>query len=320
MRTSIIAEVILITVASIGCSQTSEERTGSDLRETARNSAAMTAGDEGGAATLAESAFGESEAPSAFAPFVDSEDSSIALAPLGTPETGELDMAAFGQALQVEKPDLDIASALAAADADPGGRAISEETEILLGRERGTFIFRDLRKYSAQADGGETTTDGLEARTKVLLQTLDPETAQEQVYETRKIGAAGVTREGVDLGVRRVGYKVFVHRTLGGIRVAGDRLVFTFDLTGGLKKVLGRWRSLDPSRSQFTARSAQSSGDVVAAALEALSANGVHSFDVERIVVSTEYEISGNVATLKGAVTVYRNGPYPTPSVIRFDI
>jgi hypothetical protein len=108
----------------------------------------------------------------------------------------------------------------------------------------------------------------------------------------------------------RLGSKVFALRKLGGLPVAGNRLVASYRNDGRLHAVRGLWPTIDVERSRL--RSELSAEQVVDRALEQLVAHHVNPDRKEAIVLESFYELRPEgerwVAVLRAAALVTTYG------------
>lgn len=90
----------------------------------------------------------------------------------------------------------------------------------------------------------------------------------------------------------RIASMVLVDRTLGGIPVVGDRLTLTFDAIDGIKRIDGRWRKIDYSRSTLATTMASDAILEVAAMTAAaeMADAGVSTSDIHSAHLRTVFE------------------------------
>jgi hypothetical protein len=113
----------------------------------------------------------------------------------------------------------------------------------------------------------------------------------------------------------RLGSKVFVIRRLGGIRVAGSRLVVSFATDGRLVSARGLWPAIELRDSQLT--SSLSLEQASERALDVLLANGVNAEREDPIYLETFYQLEPaaehSVVRLRAAAIVTAYDHEETP-------
>jgi len=101
----------------------------------------------------------------------------------------------------------------------------------------------------------------------------------------------------------RIGTKVFAMRRLGGLRVAGNRMVASYKTDGTLRTVRGRWPSIDLAHSTLSSNLSQA--EVVQKAIDTLIAAEVRSEGQDPIRLESFYELregtTGWIAVLRAA-------------------
>jgi len=106
--------------------------------------------------------------------------------------------------------------------------------------------------------------------------------------------------------------KVYFDRSIGGIPIKGDKIVFTFSLDGRFRKMIGKWRRIDYGAS--TMSSSLSEEQFLSVSVEQLLVAGVDPDDAFPIYLGTTYvpyEISPGVfaVDLKGVARIGIYGP-----------
>lgn len=113
----------------------------------------------------------------------------------------------------------------------------------------------------------------------------------------REVGASSNTAEA------RLGTKVFAMRRLGGLRVAGNRMVASYKTDGTLRTMRGLWPAIDLAHSQLTSTLTQA--QAVERAIDTLIEAGARGNGNEPIVLESFYELrpgaSGLIAVLRGS-------------------
>jgi hypothetical protein len=237
---------------------------------------------------------------------MDSESSEIVVAPRISVTGGALRVDALLEAVQAEQPMVDVASAVAALGPEGAGATLQGDCEQHLRPSTGRILLRDLRAFKTEdpvSEAEEVEPDVLEARAKRLVAALDPATDGEHIYQVHTVASEGVASDGRYLGRRKVAKKVFVYRTIGGIPVHGDKLVFSFTLDGDLRKVRGQWRPVDVSGSELSGSLPED--QVVPTAVEAVAARTPLS-EIDRFWIRTRYKVDGDTVQLRGFVTIQR--------------
>lgn len=192
-------------------------------------------------------------------------------------------------------------------------RATSASYSAEFDAARGQFAVTGTREYQR---GLPVAADELfSERTLTLLSGIASDVA-DHALDLKHLGAT--TRElGEQVGESdvRVGSKVFVVRRLGGLRVAGNRLVASFATDGTLVGVRGLWPSIDLAHSRLS--SSLGLDEARERALDLLLLDGVNPEHDEPIVLESFYRLDvsehGVVASLRGAalVTSYNNDGLP---------
>jgi hypothetical protein len=149
-----------------------------------------------------------------------------------------------------------------------------------------------------------------EARAAALLRGFAPDLPRE--LHVKHLGSTTRTIVEDDVPVddqnklERMGSKVYALRTLGGLPVAGNRLVASYRNDGQLVGVRGRWPEIDVGRSKL--HSEMRPEDVVGRAADVLASRGVNPDREEPIVLESFYELrpdaSGWVAVLRASAVV----------------
>jgi hypothetical protein len=126
-------------------------------------------------------------------------------------------------------------------------------------------------------------------------------------FELKHLGATTrVLGSEVTQSDARIGSKVFVLRRLGGLRVAGNRLVASFATDGTLVDARGLWPHIDVAHSQLSAQ--LSAAEASERALDLLLEHGVEPQRSEPIVLESFYQLEpgpeGMVARLRAAALV----------------
>ena len=189
------------------------------------------------------------------------------------------------------------------------GASYSASFELVSGR----FMLSGRREY--QAGLAHAADDVLYERARTLLSGLASDVA-DHALDLKHLGATtrllGDEVEQVD---ERIGSKVFVIRRLGGLRVAGNRLVASFATDGTVIEARGIWPRVDVANSQLSSTLALE--DAKERALDVLVAHGVNPNRAEPIVLESFYQLEpgpeGMVARLRGAalVTSYNHEEQP---------
>lgn len=113
----------------------------------------------------------------------------------------------------------------------------------------------------------------------------------------REVGASSNSAEA------RLGTKVFAMRRLGGLRVAGNRMVASYKTDGTLRTMRGLWPAIDLAHSQLTSTLTQT--QAVARAVDTLIEVGARGDGTEPIVLESFYELrpggTGLIAVLRGS-------------------
>jgi len=113
----------------------------------------------------------------------------------------------------------------------------------------------------------------------------------------REVGASSNSAEA------RLGTKVFAMRRLGGLRVAGNRMVASYKTDGTLRTMRGLWPAIDLAHSQLTSTLTQT--QAVERAIDTLIEAGAPADGTEPIVLESFYELrpggTGLIAVLRGS-------------------
>jgi hypothetical protein len=214
------------------------------------------------------------------------------------------------------------------------GRTEAHDLEIRL--DDLTVRLRDRGDYDPTRP--ETATDAglLEDARRLLggLGAVDRETSSFEVATlmagTRPETAS--TAPGVppvEIETRRLGKKVFLRRVLGGVEVAGQKAIASFQLDGELRKLRARWTPIDYRRSQLG--STLTTEAFVERALDVLLERGVPTDSGTPIYLSTYFrtepltDAGGEQACgvsrvdLRGLVIVGLRGPDDSERYAQFD-
>lgn len=131
--------------------------------------------------------------------------------------------------------------------------------------------------------------------------------------EVRGVGAAD-DDSGVSAGrARRVAHLVYIQRSIGGVRINGDRLIAEYALDGTLRGVRGQWRKVNYGASVLS--TALTEEGVVQRALDLLVEMEIAPDSDLPIRIFTQYEVlPGNghgeyKLRLEGVVEVGLHGP-----------
>jgi hypothetical protein len=120
---------------------------------------------------------------------------------------------------------------------------------IEVDRSRGAILIDDERGYdtAVSADIGE---EDLTTRAKEILASLGVAN-EEPALAIRTLVAEEKPMGGPATEKANLAYKVFVKRIVAGLPVRGEKLVLSYALDGSLRKVAGRWRTLDLDKSRM---------------------------------------------------------------------
>ena len=194
--------------------------------------------------------------------------------------------------------------------AGPKWNASSETHQVSLDMESGAVLIADAGEYErglAQADDATFL-----ANASALFNAIAPDAAA-ALLEVKHLGGTTQQMQGEPQPQdARLGSKVFAFRTLGGLRVAGNRMVASYKTDGTLRTVRGLWPAIDLDNSQLS--SALSQGQVVERALEVLLAANVRRTGDDVIELESFYELRTNasgqrVAMLRASALVQTFGP-----------
>lgn len=205
----------------------------------------------------------------------------------------------------------------------------SGETSSLKGKffyGRNLIVVRDKeRGYESQEVKSFDETELLQESGDVLKGVIGVDEEVIRKYAV-KLVAWDNEKGKSDAEEREVARKVFYHRGVGGVEIAGDRVVVSYAKDGSLRKILGMWRQIDWESSKLT--SDKTEQDVVDMAMEEIKLSGalpdeISSFSVSTLLVP-EYDESRDVYTLvlKGLVNLRQkdNHGNVTRSQIDFEI
>lgn len=197
-------------------------------------------------------------------------------------------------------------SKLEAQWADPVLSAQAEGISFTFDAATGHVLFETALSY---VDGLERATDAwFQDEASRLFAGLVGESSEVTVKHlaatSRDLATGTLTESG------RLGTKVFAFRKLGGIPVAGNRLVASYLTDGRLKTVRGLWPRINLARSRLS--SELSVDEVVARAADLLVEHRVNPDREEPIVLESFYELrpdaEGWVAVLRAAALVVTYG------------
>jgi hypothetical protein len=183
-------------------------------------------------------------------------------------------------------------------------RASSDSYVATFDRESGRFELSGTPDYQF---GLVHADDALfYERARTLLSGLAPDVS-EQAFDLEHLGASTRTLgDPVIQTDERMGSKVFVLRSLGGLRVAGNRLVASFATDGRLVSARGLWPTIDLAHSQLDA--ALTLDEARERALDLLVAHGVNPNRTDPIVLESFYQLEpgpeGMVARIRAAALV----------------
>jgi hypothetical protein len=135
--------------------------------------------------------------------------------------------------------------------------------------------------------------------------------------EVKHLGSTMKALEGDEPAeaTERVGSKVFAFRKLGGLRVAGNRLIASYRTDGKLRVARGLWPHIDVAHSRLNALVDRA--EAVERALDLLLEHNVNPDRQDPIALESFYELrqgeTGWVAVLRAAalVTAYGNDEQP---------
>lgn len=139
-------------------------------------------------------------------------------------------------------------------------RGRTERHAVQLALFDGSFLVRDAGRYDPAAVGAPSDAK-LAATTRRLLAPLgaggdeDADFQVRTLIEARRMeGTPGTTPlPAAAAAIERapLAKKVFVRRSIGGVPVPSNGAVASFGLDGTLRKLRGRWTTLDASKSQL---------------------------------------------------------------------
>lgn len=174
----------------------------------------------------------------------------------------------------------------------------------------------DSRGYAAETARDPSDEELTTVGTRVMdALGIDPREGRAEVVslgsESADASAATGTR------VERVGRKVFFFRTLGGVPVAGARMVFSFAPDGSLRHIRGWWPVLDLAHSQTV--SALSDAEVVERALDALIAGNAQTDSNVPITLETFLAVDEgeSISTVRLRAAARTNGVDPEGNLTR---
>lgn len=186
--------------------------------------------------------------------------------------------------------------------------------EVTFDEQTGSLLIADTGNYEMGLT--HATDEVFLATTQSLFNAVASDTS-EALTEVKHLGATAreIGSDGEPVPAR-IGTKVFAFRTLGGLRVAGNRLVASYKTDGTLRTVRGLWPAIDLERSKL--RSTLSVDEVVTRALDVLIAANARVLGDDPIAIETFYELQRtedgeHVAVLRASALVQTLGPDGTP-------
>lgn len=183
------------------------------------------------------------------------------------------------------------------------------------------FVAR--QRWQASQLGPAVTADRLIAKATTVVESFGL-LKDETELSLHNLMEAHQSVSSVEGTTREVASKVVIVRRLGGIPVAGDRIVLTYAIDGTLVKVIGRWEPIDYENSALS--SSLDDAAIIERAAERLAASGIDSERVQSlglriIYVRNESQRDRIELQAEVAARIEQSGDIiSSPLMIRFSI
>lgn len=187
-------------------------------------------------------------------------------------------------------------------------KAGPQTLELDMGRR--AVNLHDERGYSG-AKSASLSDAALEGRAAALLNALGigrTEMGKPEIVafasDGRPLGAASVER-------RRLGQKAFFFRRIGGLKVAGHRMVVSYAVDGSVRAMRGQWPRIDIARSVLA--TALSEEEIINRAVDSLASAAIDASGKSPIRIETFFDVDDSgtesVLKLRGAALYQADGP-----------
>lgn len=183
-----------------------------------------------------------------------------------------------------------------------------------------TVSFTDQRPYDV-ATIANVTGAALEQRSASLLMALGISSQDSGKPEVVSFGGEAKSLSGGDSVKQRLGTKVFYIRQIGGVRVPGHRMVFSYAKDGSLRAMRGQWPKLDIPSSKLS--TTLSDASIVERALDTLilskaNAQGSSPIHLETFLVPDE-GVASPAVKLRAAALLQAEGPDGPGRGVRYE-